>query len=129
MTLSRRQITLLHTAKSKLGLSETEYRSALVHLAGVESATELDQAGFELLLAYFEYCGFAPLDRRGPDYGKRPGMASFAQLELIRTLWREFTRGAYGGEDELNSWLLRSFKVSSLRFLTAEAVRKAITGL
>lgn len=100
-----------------------------LHIAGVTSTRDLDRDGFEALMGFFEYCGFAPLDRRGPDYGKRPGMASFAQLELIRTLWREFTRGAYGGEDELNKWLLRSFKVSSLRFLTAEAARKAITGL
>ena len=54
---------------------------------------------------------------------------AFAQPELIRQFWREVTRGACGGEDELNTWLRRSFKVSSLRFLTAEAARKAITGL
>jgi hypothetical protein len=44
-------------------------------------------------------------------------MASWAQIELIRTLWTEITLGAYEGESELNKWLLRCFKVSSLRFL------------
>lgn len=127
MPLNRKQIAILHVAKSKLGISEAEYRAALVQIAGVESSTELDRGGFEALMGFFEYLGFEPLRRRGADYGARPGMASFAQLELIRELWREYTRGAYGSEDELNKWLLRSFKVSSLRFLTMEAARKAIT--
>ena len=129
MPLNRKQIAVLHVAKAKLGISEAEYRAALVQIAGVESSTELDRGGFEALMGFFEYLGFEPLLRRGADYGKRPGMASFAQLELIRELWREYTRGACGSEDELNKWLLRSFKVSSLRFLTLEAARKAITAL
>ena len=129
MPLNRKQIAILHVAKSKLGISEAEYRAALVQIAGVESSTELDRGGFEALMGFCEYLGFEPLVRRGPDYGKRPGMASFAQLELIRELWREYTLGANGSEDELNKWLLRSFKVSSLRFLTMEAARKAITAL
>lgn len=56
-------------------------------------------------------------------------MASWAQLELIRNLWREFTRHRYDGEDELCKWLLRTFRVSSLLFLTSETARKAITTL
>ena len=55
-------------------------------------------------------------------------MASFAQIELIRALWAEYTRGR-AGEEELGKWLLRSFKLSSLRFLTAEAAPKVITAL
>ncbi len=129
MTISKRQIALLHVAKAKLGLTDAEYRAALVQIAGVESSTELDRGGFEALMGFLEYLGFEPLVRRGADFGARPGMASFARLELIRELWREYTRGAYGGEDELNKWLLRSFKVSSLRFLRMEAARKAITAL
>ena len=129
MPLNRKQIAVLHVAKAKLGISEAEYRAALVQIAGLESSTELDRGGFEALMGFFEYLGFEPLLRRGQDFGKRPGMASFAQLELIRELWREYTLGAYGSEDELNKWLLRCFKVSSLRFLTMEAARKAITAL
>ena len=40
-------------------------------------------------MGFFEYCGFRPLGKGAPRYGKRPGMATFAQLELIRELWRE----------------------------------------
>ena len=35
----------------------------------------------------------------------------------------------YDGEAELNKWLLRTFKVSSLRFLSKDAARKVITAL
>lgn len=129
MQISRKQLALVHVAKTKLGLSDNEYRSALVHISGVPSSKELDKEGFEALMGFFEYLGFAPLAKGGPDYGKRPGMASFAQIELIRALWAEYTQHAYRDEDELNKWLLRYFKVSSLRFLTMDKARKTITAL
>jgi len=55
-------------------------------------------------------------------------MASFAQLEFIRDLWHEYTRGK-AGEDELNKWLLNKWKVASLRFVTSDMARKMITAL
>lgn len=127
MSISKKQKAILHVAKGKLKVSDTQYRTALVQIAGVESSTDLDQGGFEAMMGLFEYLGFAPLTARGPDYGARPGMASFAQIELIRVIWSEYTKGA--DEDALNKWLLRSFKVSSLRFLTKAAGQKAITAL
>lgn len=128
-TISRNQIKLIHVAKTKLGLTDADYRTVLVHLAGVTSSTELDREGFETVMGYFEWKGFAPASSRGRDYGERPGMASFAQLELIRDLWSEYTGHAYQGEAELVKWLGRTFKVASLRFLTKDSARKAISAL
>ncbi|MGR3362328.1 MAG: regulatory protein GemA [Paracoccus sp. (in: a-proteobacteria)] len=105
------------------------YRTALAQIAGVTRLTELDGDGFEAMMGIFEYLGFRPLVSQGSSYGARPGMASFAQIELIRALWREYTHGSYDGEAELNRWLERCFKISSLRFLTAAAAPKAITAL
>lgn len=127
MPISNKQKAVLHVAKSKLKLTEAEYRDALVQLAGVTSSTELDQGGFETMMGYLEFCGFTPLQARGPDYGNRPGMATFAQLELIRTIWTEHT--GHSGEETLNKWLARTFKVSSLRFVTKPMAQKAITAL
>ncbi|MBZ0129480.1 MAG: regulatory protein GemA [Rhodobacteraceae bacterium] len=127
MTLSNSQKAILHVAKAKLKISDEEYRSALVQIAGVTSSTELDRAGFEAMMGLFEYQGFRPLERTGPDYGERPGMASFAQLSLIRALWGEWTGNRT--EDGLNTWLLKCFKVSSLRFLTKMDAQKVITAL
>lgn len=128
MTVSRNQIALLHVAKAKLGLSDPEYRTVLVHLAGVTTSKELDTTGFEAVLGFFQYMGFAPLSARGANYGTRRGMASFAQIELIRTLWQEYT-GGQAGEEELTKWLERCWKISSMRFLKAETAPKVITAL
>jgi len=127
MTISIKQIRLIKVAAKSLGLSDETYRSTLVQLAGVASCTELGQAVFESVMGFFEWKGFRPLVSKGPSYGARPGMASFAQLELIRGLWAEYTRGAE--ETALNKWLERCFKVSSLRFLTMDGARKVITAL
>lgn len=127
MTLRRKQKALLHVAKKDLRLSDDDYRVILVHVAGVTSSTELDRAGFDAVMGAFERLGFKPLARRGPDYGRRPGMASLAQLDLNRDLWTEWSGAA--PEDGLETWVKRTFKVDSLRFLTADAARKATTAL
>lgn len=128
MTLSNKQKAILHVAKAKLELTDAMYRVAMVQVTGKVSATEMDQGDFDALMGLFEHLGFRPLEASGPDYGARPGMASFAQLELIRTLWREYT-GGRGTPDSLGKWIAHSFKVASLRFLTAGDARKAIVAL
>ena len=72
MTISNRQKAFLHVAMAKLGLTEAEYRSCLVHLAGVETSIDLDQHGFETLMGFFEWKGFRPLEATGPNYGHGP---------------------------------------------------------
>jgi len=104
------------------------FRSALVQIGGVITVNELDKDGFEAMLGLFEYLGFAPLSLKGQNYGDRPGMASFKQIELIRVLWQEYTHSK-AGEDELNKWLERCWKVSSLRFLRKETAPRVITAL
>lgn len=128
MSITNNQLKLLHTAKGKVEMTEATFRSALTQIAGVTSSKELDTDGFEAMMGFMEYCGFTPLTARGPNFGDRPGMASFAQIELIRVLWHEYTHGK-AGEDELNKWLERYWKVSSLRFLRSQNAPKVITAL
>jgi len=97
MTLSTKQIAFIKVAVKSLGWSDETYRSVLAQLGGVTTSKDLDKTGIEALLGFFEYCGFKPLGAKGPSYGERAGMASFAQIELIRTLWAEYTHGAYPG--------------------------------
>jgi hypothetical protein len=117
MSITSRQRALLRVALNQLGNSDAEYRCALVQIAGVETSLDLDRESFNALMGYFEWRGFTPLQAKGPNYGAWPGMATFAQIEFIRSLWQEFTKGA-AGEAELNKWLERCFKRSSLRFVT-----------
>ena len=128
MKITKPQLKLLWTGKSRLGMDDITFRAALVQIAGVDSTRQLDRDGFEAMMGFFQYCGFAPGTPRGADYGDRPGMASFAQIELIRTLWHEYTRGK-AGEDELVKWLERFWHVSSLRFLRSASAPKVIAAL
>ena len=127
MALERKKIALVHVAKARLGLAEDDYRDILRHVAGVGSSTELDELGFDLLLEHFAQLGFVS-DARARDLGARPGMATPAQVRLIRDLWEEYTNGE-GTEATLGKWLDRFFGVSALRFVTAEQAPKIITGL
>ncbi len=129
MTISRAQKAIIHVVQGKLGWDEETYRQVLVRIAGVTSSTELDQDGFSAVMGFAEYCGFRPLGKGAPRYGNRPGMASFAQLELIRELWREVHGARECDDAALLGWLRKFFKVDSMRFLTMEAARKAITAL
>ena len=127
--ISKAQKAIIHVAQGKLGWDEETYRQVLVRIAGVTSSTELDQDGFSAVMGFAEYCGFRPLGKGAPRYGNRPGMASFAQLELIRELWREVHGARECDDAALLGWLRKFFKVDSMRFLTMEGARKAITAL
>ncbi|MFN4172147.1 MAG: regulatory protein GemA [Pseudorhodobacter sp.] len=129
MSLTVPQKRIIHVAKAKLGFSDNTYRAILVRIAGVTSSTELDREGFEAIMGYFDYCGFRPLETGAPRYGDRPGMATYAQLELIRELWREVHQARTCDDEHLMGWLRKCFKVDSMRFLTMEGARKAITAL
>lgn len=57
----------IHMAKAALGLDDETYRAALRAVAGVQSSTELDQAGRQRVIAHFIKCGW--------DGNKRAGKA------------------------------------------------------
>ena len=77
-------------------------------------------------MRYFTACGFRSTWTKR-TYGKRPGMATPAQIELIGKLWLERS----GGDDEaaLGRWLERCYHVTPLRFLDRDAAGKAVKGL
>jgi hypothetical protein len=129
MSLTRPQTSILHVAASKLKWDDDTYRQVLVRIAGVTTSKDLDQAGFEAVMGFADYCGFRPLGKGAPRYGNRPGMATFAQLELIRELWRELHGQDACDDEHLTGWLLKYHKVASMRFLTMEAARKVIVAL
>ena len=127
MTLARKRLSLIHLAKARLGLDDEAYRAILMRCGGVASSRDLDPAGFDFVMEAFHRLGFeSDFSRR--NFGYRAGMASAAQVSLIRALWSEFTDGA-GDDSSLGKWLSRTFKVSSLRFLPADKAPKAITAL
>ena len=127
MALTAKHIRILHVAKRQLGLSDDTYRDALRLHGRVESSIQLDLAGFKAVMTYFEGCGFVSTANRR-NYGARKGMATAAQIGLIRALWAEWTNGT-GTDKSLAAFLQRHYGVSHARFLDRAAVGKAITGL
>lgn len=124
--ITPKQIALVHVAKRQLALSEEIYRSVLINKGGVESAADLDNRGFNEVMAYFTACGFRST-WTARTFGRRPRMTTPRQVDLIRDLWRDWSEEA--GDVELNKWIERSYHVSALRFLDAATGAKAIAGL
>ncbi len=126
MSLSRKKISLIHVAKAKLGLTDEQYRKLLEACGSVHSSANLGEAGFAELMRCFKLLGFES-DAARNAYGDRPGMATPAQVILVRILWEQYT----GSCDEvaLGHWLEHFFGVSSLRFADQEVISKAITAL
>jgi phage gp16-like protein len=124
--MTPKQIALIKVAKRQLALTDDQYRALLLWAGEVESAKDLDAAGFERVMGYLTRLGFKS-DWTKRTFGDRPGMASPKQVDLIRDLWRQ-----YSGADDaaaLGKWLERSYRVSSLRFVDAPTAQKAINGL
>lgn len=119
--------TLRHGGRHAVREHYQPERRSVANLQAMQVA-EMDGRTLDIWARFFEYLGFAPLMPRAKDYGTRPGMASFAQIEFILTLWHEYTRGK-AGETELNKWLLGSWQLFSLRFLTKATTPKVIRAL
>ncbi len=128
-TVTRKQLALIHIARQKLEMDQETYSSLLVYYGGVNSAADLDQRGFDLVMARMRHDGFETRKRApaAPTFGRRPGFASPEQLTLICNLWAEWSGAS--GEVALNAWLDRYQGVTNLRFLTAAKAGKAIMGL
>lgn len=127
--ISKKQIALIHVAKRDLGFDDDIYRAVLRRFGGVDSSADLDPFGFERIMNYFTALGFRS-DWTKRTYGNRRGMASPAQVDLIRSLWAEYVgEPCRDNDDRLNTWLAKSFRVSALRFVDRTTAAKAITGL
>lgn len=127
MTLPKNKIAVLHVAKKRLAMTDDDYRTMLQVCAGVRSAAELDQGGFETVMQHLAQLGFKSTWRTG-NFDDRPGMATPAQVALIRRLWGDFTEGK-GTDTSLDKWIAGRFKVSALRFIDAALAPKLITAL
>lgn len=58
--VTAQQIKLLQIARRELGMEEQDYRNTLGIYGGVASSKQLDQAGFERIMARLKALGFTP---------------------------------------------------------------------
>jgi hypothetical protein len=61
MPIGRKKKAIVHIAKEDLRLNEESYRQILKGVAGVESATQLTEEGFEKVMRRFQEMGFKGL--------------------------------------------------------------------
>jgi hypothetical protein len=125
--LPKGKLVILHVARRQLGLGEEAWRDLLWRTAAVRSARELDAAGFEAVMHRLGELGFVSTSPMKP-LPRRDGMAPPGQAQMIRALWARYTDGQ-GSDPSLGKWLEGRFKVSSIRFVTAELAPKAIAAL
>lgn len=133
--ITPKQLRLVQIVRKQATTEEDRYCRMLQTYGGVTSASDLDQRGFDLVLAFLEGEGF---ERQRPPstqaaFGRRPGFATPEQVELIRALWREWSSQSAEPdtaiEAGLNAWLERYHGASSMRFLTVARAGKVITAL
>lgn len=127
MALTRKQTAIIHVAKKQLALTDDDYRAVLLREAGVESSKDLDSEGLNAVMRRFQELGFTP-SSTPPNFGHRRGMATPAQVGLIRSLWADYTDGE-GTDRSLGKFLYRVARVSDIKFVDYAAARKAITAL
>lgn len=126
--VTKKQIALLHVAKRDLGLTDDDYRAILARYGRAESAADLTQSGFTAVMKYLTALGFRSTWTQR-TYGYRPTMATPPQVDLIRSLWQKFSGKPDPDDIELNKWLDRFHKISSLRFVDNKKAAKVISAL
>lgn len=125
---SHKRVMLVQVARKALGLDEDTYRAILREHGGTDSASTLDYRGFASVMDRFRELGFvSDLHKASFSPNNRIGMATAAQLALIRDLWSANTDGA--DEAALDHWLEGHFRISSLRFVSDAKAKKVIAAL
>jgi len=125
----RDELAKIHIAKTRLGMSDDDYRAMLRSVAGVDSASKLDARGRASVLAHLYKAGFrATKPNATPkDRAKRKSPAS-----KIRALWLDLHGlGAVKDPSEaaLSAFCHRMTGVDRAEWLNTDQANKVIEGL
>ena len=71
MAIDSKKLAVVHIVKKELELTDREYRDKLEKLAGVQSARDLDDAGFRKLMNYFVRSRHYRSSREGITFRQR----------------------------------------------------------
>jgi len=147
--ITPKQRALIHVAKSRLGMSEADYRDLLGQF-GVKSSNDLSQAQFKELLECFVELGFEapefkPATRMGRDVkrlqwlgdsqkatgqkatGSPHTLLTDKQRQRIYDLWEQVsTAPEERREAALNSFCKKITKVDHLNWLTVKKAQHLI---
>jgi len=134
-SITKSQIKKIHTLKSKLKIKDEEYRDNLYGHFGVETSKELSRAQAALYIDKLENEAVKAgvWKKHKWDYTHldgRPYMATSAQIRMIKGMWKDVCRADEKERDKaLRKLLLKIVKVSDVRFLERDQVKKIIAAL
>lgn len=119
----------IHVAKSKLKLSEEEYRGILNGCAGVDSSSEIKEwKQYYAVIAAFKKLGFKlTSDSEVSNRRRNPDWITFNQEKYIRGLWQLVSQKK--DEDSLNKFVSRIAGVNHLSFCLKKDASKVIIAL
>ena len=129
-------IAAIHVLKSKLRLSDEDYRALLVNLTGKASSKELPPAQQEAVRDHMQALA-AKLGLAQPTRGRR---TTFAQSKTaasprerkVWALWNQLHRDGViqnHSAPALNAWVKRQVGVDALRFCNTAQLDSCIEGL
>lgn len=133
--LDKAKISLIHTAKSKIKISDESYRDILGSF-GVKSSTELSESQFLELMKIFEGLGFnnnfsAPAKKYETDRVDKFGnpLASYAQLKKIKATWANATGVRDRSPEALNNFTMRITGVARVEWVRMYDVYKLVKAI
>jgi hypothetical protein len=122
---TKKLIQLVHVGKSKLSLSDDDYRALLQGAAGKDSCADMGARELDAVLRAMKRLGFEVKSKAA--FRTARGFSSVGQLALIRRLWAFASRAKT--DAALNSFVSNVAGVSALNFLTARDAQKVIIAL
>lgn len=114
--LDHKKLAVIHIVKKELGVSDKEYRDTLEKVAGVRSAKDLDEAGFQRLMRYFTKSEHYRASREG---------ITFRQKMYIKHLFDDLAWDAAHCANFLNKY----YKTPRLENLSKKEASKVIESL
>lgn len=146
MSVSSKQISIIHTLVHKLGMDDAAYRQILMDNFRVNSSKSLTFAQAKILIAKLKNAVSPDSSERVDepvtverasarslkydDLANRPGyMASPRQLRLIEALWMTSPKVKEKTELAMNHFIGRIAGVSHIRFVEKRHVNKIINAI
>ena len=114
--LDHKKLAVIHIVTKELQISEEEYRDTLKKVAGVSSARDLDDAGFQRLMRYFARSGHYRANRDG---------ITFRQRMYIKHLLEDLDWNA----EHCTNFLEKYYKSAEIGTLSKKEASKVIESL
>lgn len=127
-------ITLIHIARSQLGMSDDAYRANLAHYGnGKTSSAKMSVIELEAVLSAFKKLGFKVQRKPGKKrYSPARGQGPTDERAAIRAIWIFMHRAGFiqdGSESALDKWVFGISKVQSVQWLTGKDAPKVLNSL